>query len=83
MAVSFEEARQIASERYSFPINYYEEYKDYFVFGYDDGTQFIGGPQMPVVIRKSDGAFQAYDSMFFGIDPNAEDAGKVISEGWL
>lgn len=83
MSVSFDEALEIAKSKYPHPINYYEEYKDYFVFGFDDGTEYTGGSRSPIVIRKEDGQALNYAPIFFNLDADAEDVGEVISEGTI
>jgi len=79
----FDQAQAIAREKYPYPINYFEEYKDYFVFGYDDGRDHIGGPTSPIVIRKSDLEAFNYAPIFFNMDINAPDVGEVLREGTL
>ena len=81
MAVSFEEAFEIAQEKYPHKINHYEEYEKYFVFENDDHPLGIGGDYTPVVIWKSDGEILHYVPIFFNLDGSAEDVGDVISEG--
>ena len=81
METLFDKALVIAREKYPHPINYFEEYKDYFVFGHDDGQEHVGGTMSPIVIRKSDMAALNYAPIFFNMDENAEDVGEVISEG--
>ena len=81
MAVSFREALKIAQNKYPYRINHYEEYEKYFVFDFDDGTEYVGGDRSPIVIRKSDSAALNYAPIFFNFDADAEDVGPVISEG--
>ena len=81
METLFDKALVIAREKYPHPINYFEEYKDYFVFGHDDGQEHVGGTMSPIVIRTSDMAALNYAPIFFNMDENAEDVGEVISEG--
>ena len=81
MAISFCEALEIAQEKYPYRINHYEEYEKYFVFDFDDGTEYVGGDRSPIVIRKSDSAALNYAPIFFDPDADAEDVGPVISEG--
>lgn len=81
MAVTFNKALDIAREKYPFPINHYEEYRDYYVFWHDDGNEYTGGPMSPIVIRKSDSAALNYAPIFFNMDINAEDVGDVLAEG--
>ena len=81
MTVSFNEAHQIAKEKYPHEINHYEEYEKYFVFECIDGRMHVGGDYSPIVIRKSDGVALNYAPIFFNIDAEAEDVGEVISEG--
>lgn len=77
----FSEALEIAKDKYPYPINFYEEYRDYYVFGYNDGNEYIGGTMSPIVIRKSDMAALNYAPIFFNMDADAEDVGEVLSEG--
>lgn len=81
MAVTFSEALEIAKTKYPHEINHYEEYKEYFVFGCNDGTEHVGGDLSPIVIRKADGAALNYAPIFFNLDANAEDVGEPLSEG--
>lgn len=81
METSFDEALKLAKEKYPYPINHYEEYRDYFVFEYDDGRAHDGGPTSPIVIRKSDMAALNYAPIFFDISADAEDVGDVLAEG--
>lgn len=81
MAVSFEQALEIAKAKYPHQINYYEEYADYFVFGCDDGSEYDGGEYSPIVIRKSDSMALNYVPVFFNLDADAESPGEIISEG--
>lgn len=83
MAATFEEALELAREKYPYPINHYWEYRDYFVFKYDDGTEHEGGPTSPIVIRKTDMAALNYAPIFFNMDVNAEDVGGVLAEGYF
>ena len=82
VGASFEEALEAARERYPHPINHFVEYRDYFVFEYDDGSQHDGGTQTPIVIRKSDMAALCFNPFFFlGLNADAEDAGEILREG--
>lgn len=81
MATSFDEALAVAREKYPHQINHYEEYRDYYVFDYDDGVEHTGGTTSPIVIRKSDLVALNYAPIFFNMDPEAEDVGDVLSEG--
>ena len=81
MAVSFEEAFEIARKRYRHQINHFEEYEKYFVFENDDHPLGIGGDYSPVVIRKSDGEILHYVPILFNLDGSAEDVGEIIAEG--
>lgn len=81
MSVSFSQALEIAKSKYPHPINHYEEYEDYYVFDYDDGTVHTGGTKSPVVIRKSDGMALNYAPIFFNLSADAEDVGDAIKEG--
>ena len=82
MGELFDGALEVASARYPYPINRYEEYRDYFVFAYDDGRVRDGGPQSPIVVRKSDLAALTWDAAFFlGLDAGVESAGDVLAEG--
>lgn len=83
METTFEEALEIAKAKYPYQINHYEEYKDYFVFDYDDGMEHIGGPTSPIVIRKADKVALNYEPIFFNLDADAEDVGDIIAEGKL
>lgn len=83
MQITYDRALSIARGKYPHAINYFEEYKDYFVFGRDDGIERTGGDYSPIVIRKSDGAALNYAPIFFNMDADAEDPGEVISEGEL
>lgn len=77
----FDQALEVAREKYPHQINHYEEYKDYYVFEYNDGTYHVGGTMSPIVIRKSDLAALNYAPIFFNMDADAEDVGDVLSEG--
>lgn len=81
MEATFTEALKVAKEKYPHQINHYEEYRDYFVFDYDDGIERVGGPKSPIVIRKSDMAALNYAPIFFNLDADAEDVGDVLAEG--
>ena len=81
MNSSFDKAFKVASEKYPHRINYYEEYEKYFVFGFDDGVEHVGGELSPIVIRKSDYEALSYAPIFFNLDPDAEDVGETVSEG--
>ena len=82
METSFDEALRIAKEKYPHPINHYEEYADYFVFEYVDGTEHDGGTTSPIVIRKSDMAALNYNPSFFlGLFEDADSAGDILAEG--
>ena len=82
MEANFDKALELAREKYPHPINHYEEYRDYFVFDYDDGTEYTGGDRSPIVIRKSDMAALNYDPAFFlGLFDDADDAGGILAEG--
>ena len=83
MGVTFEEALVTAQAKYPHPINHYEEYERYFVFGHDNGEERVGGECAPIVIRKSDGAALNYLTMFFRVFDDEEDVGEVLSEGAL
>ena len=83
MEVCFKDALDIAKNKYPHSINHYEEYKDYFVFDYDDGEVRCGGELSPIVVRKIDGQALNYAPIFFNFDEDAEDAGEVISEGTI
>lgn len=80
---TFKQALDIAKSKYPHEINHYEEYKDYFVFDYDDGEVRTGGPLSPVVVRKSDSEALNYESVFFDLSDDAEDVGGIISEGHI
>lgn len=77
----FNEALKLAQTKYPYPINHFEEYKDYFVFWHEDGRERDGGDMSPIVIRKSDMEALNYAPIFFNMDADAEDVGDVISEG--
>lgn len=77
----FLEALKIAKEKYPHEINHYEEYRDYFVFDYDDGIDHVGGTASPIVIRKSDMEALNYAPIFFNLDADSDDVGEVIAEG--
>lgn len=82
METSFDEALKLAKEKYPYPINHYEEYRDYFVFEYNDGRPHDGGPTSPIVIRKSDMAALNYNpAVFLGLFGEAGDIGDVLAEG--
>lgn len=81
MTTTFEQALEIAKAKYPHEINHYEEYKDCFVFDYDDGEIRTGGELSPIVIRKSDSEALNYESVFFDLSDDAEDAGEIILEG--
>ena len=81
MKATFDEALALAREKYPHPINFFEEYEDYFVFGHDDGEEHVGGTTSPIVIRKSDMAPLNYAPIFFNMDPDAEDVGDILAEG--
>ena len=81
MASTFDEALRVARDRYPHTINFFEEYENYFVFGYDDGNEYVGGTTSPIVIRKSDLVALNYAPIFFNMDVDAEDVGDVISKG--
>ncbi|MBR2836137.1 MAG: hypothetical protein IKE43_10600 [Coriobacteriales bacterium] len=82
MESSFNEALKVATEKYPHKINYYEEYKDYYVFGYDDGIEHTGGTKSPIVIRKADMVALNYSpAIFFHLDASAEDVGDILSKG--
>ncbi|MDD7583837.1 MAG: hypothetical protein PUJ78_03225 [Coriobacteriaceae bacterium] len=83
MTATFKQALDIAKSKYPHEINHYEEYKDYFVFDYDDGEVRTGGPLSPVVVRKSDSEALNYESVFFDLSDDAEDVGGIISEGHI
>ncbi|WP_337426359.1 hypothetical protein [Slackia isoflavoniconvertens] len=83
MAVSFREALKIAQNKYPYRINHCEEYEKYFVFDFDDGTEYVGGDRSPIVIRKSDSAALNYAPIFFNLDADAEDVGDAVSEGYI
>lgn len=83
MGTSFQKALEIAKEKYPHEINYYEEYRDYYVFSHEDGIERVGGDYSPVVIRKSDYAALNYAPIFFNLSADAEDVGEVISEGQI
>ena len=81
-SATFVKVFEVAQEKYPYEINYFEEYQDYYVFGYDDGNLYIGGPTSPIVIRKSDFKALNYDPwLFLGLDPDAENAGDILDEG--
>lgn len=81
MKANFDDALKVAREKYPHPINHYEEYEDYFVFEYVDGTEQVGGTMSPIVIRKSDMAALNYAPIFFNMDADAEDVGEMLAEG--
>ena len=81
MTATFDEALALAREKYPYPVNFFEEYRDYFVFGHDDGNEYTGGPMSPIVIRKSDMAALNYAPIFFDMSADAEDVGEVLAEG--
>lgn len=82
MKAAFDEALKVAKGRYPHPINHYVEYRDYFVFDYDDGAEHDGGTKSPIVVRKSDMAALNFNPAFFwGLFPDSENAGEIISEG--
>lgn len=81
MAVSFREALKIAQKKYPYRINHYEEYEGYFVFDFDDGTEYVGGDRSPIVIRKSDFAALNYAPIFFDLSDDAGDVGDILAEG--
>lgn len=81
MANSFDEALQVARKKYPHPITFFEEYKDYYVFGCDDGEEHVGGTMSPIVVRKSDLAALNYAPIFFNMDVDAEDVGDPIFQG--
>jgi len=83
MGTTFEEALKIAREKYPRDINHYEEYRDYYVFEYADGTERVGGIESPIVIRKSDMAALNYAPIFFNMDADAEDVGDMLAEGYI
>lgn len=83
MAASFRKALIIAQKKYPYRINHYEEHEKYFVFDFDDGTEYAGGDLSPIVIRKSDSAALNYAPIFFNFDADAEDVGEVVSEGTI
>lgn len=64
MTEAFNKALEIAKAKYPHTIDHYEEYGDYFVFDYDDGTTRVGGELSPIVIRKSDFAPLNYAPIF-------------------
>lgn len=81
MATTFKEALEIARAKYPHEINHFQEYRDYFVFDYDDGRMRTGGTLSPIVIRKSDSAALNYTPIFFDLSEDAEEVGEIISEG--
>ena len=81
MAVSFEEAFEIARKRYRHQINHFEEYEKYVVFFNTQCSEYTGGDYSPIVIRKSDGRALLYAPIFFNFDADAEDVGEIIAEG--
>lgn len=81
MNVTFDAALEAARKKYPHQINYYEEYRDYFVFMCLDGNEYVGGTMSPIVIRKSDMAALNYAPIFFDLDVNAEDVGDILAEG--
>lgn len=83
MAMSFERALEIAKTEYPHPVNHYEEYSNYFVFGHETGLEYTGGTLSPIVIRKSDGKAFNYESVFFDMSEDAEDIGDMLSDGSL
>ena len=83
MKVSLKEALKIAQKKYPHKINYYEEYKNYYVFEYNDGITRTGGDYSPIVIRKKDAEALNYAPLFFDFSEDAEDVGDVVSEGHI
>ena len=83
MDTSFEDALKIARAKYPHAINHYEEYRDYYVFEYADGTERVGGTESPIVVRKSDMEALNYAPIFFNMDADAEDVGDVLAEGYI
>ena len=83
MTSTFDKALQVAQDKYPHNINYYEEYKDYYVFCLNDGEEHIGGTHSPIVIRKSDLEALNYEPIFFNFSDEAEDVGDVIKEGFI
>lgn len=81
MTVSYDQALEIAKDKYPHQINHFEEYREYFVFSHEDGIEYVGGTKSPIVIRKSDGAALNYAPIFFNLDVDAEDIGEAISQG--
>lgn len=81
MVTTFREALKIAKAKYPHSINHFEEYKNYFVFSHEDGTEYVGGDLSPIVIRKTDGDALSYAPIFFNLDADAEDVGDPIAEG--
>lgn len=81
MTVSYNQALEIAKDKYPHQINHFEEYRGYFVFSHEDGNEYVGGTKSPIVIRKADGAALNYAPIFFNLDVDAEDVGEVISQG--
>lgn len=79
----FNEALKIATEKYPYKINHYEEYAKYYVFEHVDDREYTGGDQSPIVIRKSDMAALNYAPLFFCLNADAEDVGDILSEGEL
>lgn len=80
MAATFDEALEAARAKYPHEINHYEEYRDYFVFDFDDGAERVGGDLSPIVIRKADCEALNYAPIFFDFSDDAEDVGDVIAE---
>lgn len=83
MAVSFDNALEIAKTKYPHEIKHYEEYKDYFVFDSASEVECVGGDLSPIVIRKEDGVALNYAPIFFNLDADAEDVGEPLFEGKL
>lgn len=81
MGCSFEEALSIARSKYPYPIDHFEEYEKYYVFDHLTYAIRTGGPESPIVIRKSDGKAFNYAPIFFDLEEGADDVGDVISEG--
>ena len=80
--LEFNDALNAAKEKYPYTINHYEEYEDYYVFDCDDGAEYVGGPQSPIVIRKSDLEAFSYSAIFFDFEEGAQEAiGEMLSEG--